>query len=87
MTDLTELHQMASTLEEHGHKTVAEALRGAADEIEEAKAENAKLREVCHIAEYDDTGIPVCSECGAAQPEDFTVYYCWCCGRRVEMDG
>ena len=37
----------------------------------------------CHISEYEDTGIPVCSECGAVQPDDYTVYYCWACGRRV----
>ena len=37
----------------------------------------------CRIVEYEGTGIPVCSECGAVQPDDYTVYYCWCCGRRV----
>lgn len=43
-------------------------------------------REECHIEEYEDTGIPVCSECGAAQPDEYTVYYCWCCGRKM-VDG
>lgn len=37
----------------------------------------------CRVEEYEDTGIPVCSECGAVQPDDHTVYYCWCCGRKV----
>ena len=37
----------------------------------------------CRVVDYEDTGIPVCSVCGAVQPEDFAVYYCWCCGRKV----
>ena len=37
----------------------------------------------CEVVGYENTGIPVCSECGAIQPEDYTVYYCWCCGRKV----
>lgn len=41
-------------------------------------------RGACKVEEYEDTGIPVCSECGAVQPEDHTVYFCWCCGRKVE---
>lgn len=40
-------------------------------------------RGTCEVVEYENTGIPVCSECGAIQTEDYTVYYCWCCGRRV----
>ena len=40
-------------------------------------------RGTCEVVEYEHTGIPVCSECGAIQPEDCTVYYCWCCGRKV----
>jgi hypothetical protein len=41
----------------------------------------------CELALYEDTGITVCSECGAVQPDDWTVYYCWSCGRRVvEVD-
>lgn len=35
-----------------------------------------------HIKE-DETGFLVCSECGAIQPEEWTVYYCWSCGARV----
>ena len=37
----------------------------------------------CHIKEYEDAPYLVCSECGAVQPEDYTVYYCWCCGAKV----
>lgn len=37
----------------------------------------------CSIVEYDEAPFPVCSKCGAVQPDDFTVYYCWNCGARV----
>ena len=38
----------------------------------------------CHIKEDADTGcFLVCSECGAIQPEEWTVYYCWNCGAKV----
>ena len=37
----------------------------------------------CKLTLYEDTGITVCSECGAVQPDDWTVYYCWSCGRRI----
>ena len=37
----------------------------------------------CELTLYEDTGITVCSECGAVQPDDWTVYYCWSCGKRV----
>ena len=37
----------------------------------------------CKLTLYEDTGITVCSECGAVQPDDWTVYYCWSCGRKV----
>ena len=37
----------------------------------------------CKVEGYEDTGILVCSECGAVQHDDRTVYYCWCCGRKV----
>lgn len=40
-------------------------------------------RGTCEVEEYEDTGILVCSECGAVQPDDHMVYYCWCCGRKV----
>lgn len=39
-------------------------------------------RGMCRQIEMEE-GFIVCSECGAPQPEDYTVYYCWCCGRRV----
>ena len=31
----------------------------------------------------DEFGYTTCSECGAVLPEDYTVYYCWNCGRKV----
>ena len=37
----------------------------------------------CRIIEYDEVPYPVCSECGAVQPDDYTVYYCWNCGAKV----
>lgn len=37
----------------------------------------------CHIHEYEYTCIPICSECGAPQPEDYEVYFCWSCGAKV----
>lgn len=37
----------------------------------------------CHEVEDEDTGLIVCSECGAVHDEDYTNYYCWCCGRKV----
>jgi hypothetical protein len=40
-------------------------------------------RGTCKLTLYEDTGITVCSECGAVQPDDWTVYYCWSCGRKV----
>lgn len=35
-----------------------------------------------HIIEEEETGTPVCANCGAIQPEDYTVYYCWNCGAK-----
>jgi hypothetical protein len=32
----------------------------------------------------DEHGFLTCSECGAMQPEDYTVYYCWYCGCKVK---
>ena len=40
-------------------------------------------RGTCHVEDYEGAGIGVCSECGAAQPDDYTVYYCWNCGAKV----
>lgn len=37
----------------------------------------------CRIIEYTDAPISICSECGAVQPDDYAVYYCWSCGARV----
>lgn len=37
----------------------------------------------CHEVEDEDTGFIVCSECGAVHDENYTSYYCWCCGRKV----
>ena len=31
----------------------------------------------------NEFGYTTCSECGAVLPEDYTVYYCWNCGRKV----
>jgi hypothetical protein len=40
----------------------------------------------CHLVEDEDTGFLTCSECGAIQPEDYTVYHCWGCGARIEEE-
>lgn len=40
----------------------------------------------CHIIEDEDTGYLTCSECGAIQPDDYTVYHCWCCGKKIKED-
>lgn len=39
----------------------------------------------CREVEDEDTGFIVCSECGAVHDECYTTYYCWCCGRRIEV--
>lgn len=44
---------------------------------------NARAERTCRIVEYDEAPFPVCSECGAVQPDDYTVYYCWNCGAKV----
>ena len=52
--------------------------------IDEAIAAwNARAERTCRIIEYDESPYPVCSECGAVQPDEFTVYYCWSCGAKV----
>ena len=48
----------------------------------EQTVEAALGRGTCKQVETEE-GFIVCSECGAPQPEDYTVYYCWCCGRKV----
>ena len=54
-------------------------------EVNELQARIAELEagRTCKITEYDEAPYPVCSECGAIQPDDFTVHYCWCCGAKV----
>lgn len=44
---------------------------------------NALAERTCCIIEYDEAPYPVCSECGAVQPDDYTVYFCWSCGAKV----
>lgn len=45
------------------------------------------VERTCHIEEYEQTGYLVCSECGAVQPDDYTVYYCPNCGTKInEVD-
>ena len=44
---------------------------------------NSRAELTCRIIEYDEAPYPVCSECGAVQPDDFTVHYCWSCGAKV----
>lgn len=39
-------------------------------------------RGTCREVE-NEFGYTICSECGAVLPEDYTVYYCWNCGRKV----
>ena len=52
-------------------------------EAEAIDAWNARAERTCRIVEYDEAPYPVCSECGAVQPDDYTVYYCWNCGAKV----
>lgn len=58
---------------------------GAVAMTEENMAAHGWVRErTCRIKEDADTGcFMTCSECGAIQPEEWTVYYCWSCGARV----
>lgn len=37
----------------------------------------------CRIEWQDELPYLVCSNCGAIQPEDHTVYFCWSCGAKV----
>ena len=58
-------------------------LRALRYEVTPEQAVEATLgRGECRQIETEE-GFIVCSECGAPQPEDYTVYYCWCCGRKV----
>lgn len=44
---------------------------------------NGRAERTCRVLEHDELPYAICSECGAIQPDDFTVYYCWLCGARV----
>lgn len=44
---------------------------------------DSRAERTCRITEYDEAPFPVCSECGAVQPDDYAVYYCWSCGAKV----
>lgn len=57
-------------------------LDGFVTEFAAAEAWNTRAERTCRIKE-DETGFLVCSECGAVQPEEWMVYYCWSCGARV----
>ena len=77
---------------EFAKKLDKEAVYFLRGKIEKLRAENGELQariaeleagRTCKITEYDEAPYPVCSECGAIQPDDFTVHYCWCCGAKV----
>ena len=55
-------------------------------EVHSARVHEFERRRECRITEDEDTGFLCCSECGAIQPEDYTVYYCWDCGARVAKE-
>lgn len=50
-----------------------------------ARAWNTRAERTGRIKEHE-TGHLVCSECGAVQTE-WTVYYCWNCGAKLETVG
>ena len=62
-----------TSVETDSYETVDEAIA----------AWNTRAERTCRITEYADAPIPVCSECGAVQPDDYAVYYCWSCGAKV----
>lgn len=68
-------HQCPSgaSAETYSYETAAEAIA----------AWNNRAERTCRIVEYADAPILVCSECGAVQPDDYAVYYCWSCGAKV----
>ena len=39
----------------------------------------------CHIIKDEDTDYLMCSECGAIQPDEYTMYHCWYCGRKIKV--
>ena len=65
-----------TTIDEAGKR-----LNGAIDRLLDAICGRRK----CRVVE-DEFGHLTCSECGAMQPEDYTVYYCWYCGAKVRED-
>ena len=69
-----------SISEEHSWPRAVYVVRGRTSETKRYIPEK-----TCHTV-IDDTGILLCSACGAVQPDDYTNYYCWSCGARV-VDG
>ncbi len=75
----------------HGAEMEAEKLRKTIvsmnilfdGEMERMRKAATMERGTCKAEEYEDTGILVCSECGALLDDDRTAYYCWCCGRKI----
>lgn len=62
-----------------------EPMRRKVRELDEyvSRLEATLVRGTCRVEDYEDAGIGVCSACGAVQPDDYTVYYCWNCGSKV----
>ena len=75
--EVNELERLIANRDESIHNLVAL--------LDKRQARIAELEagRTCKIVEYDEAPYPVCSECGAIQPDDFTVHYCWCCGAKV----
>ena len=75
--EVNELERLIANRDESIHNIVAllDKRQARIAELEAGRA--------CKIVEYDEAPYPVCSECGAIQPDDFTVHYCWCCGAKV----
>lgn len=57
--------------------------QAAIEAWESIKAWNSRAERTCKVLEHDELPYAICSECGAIQPDDFTVYYCWACGAKV----
>lgn len=83
--------QVRETVEKHWHDLSADYDMPEATALSEysydwhaiADELNSRAERTCRIVEYADAQFPVCSECGAVQPDDYTVYYCWNCGAKV----
>lgn len=52
-------------------------------EAEAIAAWNTRAERTCRIEEHGEVPYPICSACGAVQPDDYTVYYCWSCGAKA----